>query len=158
MKLTLLLCAKEVVIDQSTQMTSIIGLIDDIATVSFPLLLPQVSLFALFVRSPREAERQQVRLEIEGGSRTIVSQDLDLNFHGKQKLRQTVIFSGFPIESPGAIEITVKAKGVVLGTRQITATQSGPIRPQQVEPPTSASAHAERSSVRRKKKTKRGAS
>jgi hypothetical protein len=128
MKMVLLLCAKETVIDRATNAASVFGLHDDInVPASFPILLAPFCVMSVLERSSQESEKQVFTLQIKLGKQQILSQRIDVDFQGKTRVRTIVQLSGLPLTGPGLLDVSALKGNRLLGKYWFNVAQTGPI-------------------------------
>jgi hypothetical protein len=128
MKLVLIICSKETVLDRSTNMTSVFNIFDDINTPSFPVFLAPFTVLTVFEKQKREPDKQRFELLIHVAGQKILSQEIPLEFQGKQRIRNTVQYSGLPVSGPGLFEVSASKNNELLGRYWFHIEQVGPIK------------------------------
>jgi hypothetical protein len=116
-----ILFARHVIIDKSTNTASIINMIENIASHSFPVMIQSFYIFILFERENSEtvAEPPSMKIEIKNNDSLIFNQSNELNFGDKKRHRWIVGFNTFPVEHPGKLSANLLCDDEVIGSYEI---------------------------------------
>lgn len=118
--LTLFLCANSCAVDRFTNNLSIFELLDTIAPLSYPALLPKVVLVCAFAKNEEDAEkRYRYDIEIKTGEQTIFHGDIDVDFGDGINARNVTTIQGVPVLSPGDMTVSLLSGDLVIGTYTI---------------------------------------
>lgn len=102
-RLKLATFADNVIIDQSTNSVSIIGIIEDIRSVTLPFVLPRFCIFMLLHKDPEDPNIQQGHVRLLSNGTVLHTFPVELNFQGMKNLRHTLMFGGYLVQHPGTL-------------------------------------------------------
>ena len=123
MRLLIGLLAQSVVVDRVSNRVSIFNLIERIPSPNFPLLISELSLFALLGRNPEEDDRQLVTVVGRLGDAEIMRTELQADFQGRMETRLIVNMMGMPIQHPQDLHFHLISGGQQLGVIVVPVEQ-----------------------------------
>jgi len=128
MKVQLLLCAREFIMDQITNLVSAINLYEEIASPAFPLFIPMLSILTIATREDGEPDKATLLMRIGNEGDELFSNTFDIEFHGTKRSRHVVQFGPVPIIKPGVLIVTVSKDADLLGSYEIPMSKVGPVK------------------------------
>ena len=127
MKLTLILGAQGVIMDNYSKNFSAFNIIEEIASPSFPFLSPPVEWLLVFERDAQDGQTFTVTLSTELNGEPIYEVDRELGFGNKSRLRFRMAMLGMPLSKPGKLELVVKHGDKALGSYAIQINSIGKV-------------------------------
>jgi hypothetical protein len=115
MRLKLLVCSRDAVVDRLTNLASLFGIWEEFTPTAFPVIIPNFCIFALFEKTGREADHQEVDLKITLAKKEFFSQSIPVDFQGKQRVRNITQMNGMPLTGPGILSVSISKGTTVLG-------------------------------------------
>ena len=129
MKLTLILGAQGVILDNYSNNFSAFNIIEEIASPSFPVLSPPVEWLLVFERDCPDEQTLTVTLSTELNREQIHEVDRELGFGNKARLRLRMsMLPGFSLSHPGKFEFIVKHGDKTLGSYSIRINSIGKVK------------------------------
>ncbi len=128
MKLTLILGAQGVILDNYSNNFSAFNIIEEIASPSFPFLSPPVEWLLVFERDAQDGQTLTVTLSTELNGEPIHEADRELGFGNKSRLRLRMAMLGMPLSNPGKLELVVKHGDKILGSYVIQINSIGKVK------------------------------
>ena len=80
----LLLCADKVIREADTGGVSIIGILDDIAAESFPVLIHRFSIINFLIKDEGDSEKPNLVLQVFNNEKMISTHQLKIDFRGEK--------------------------------------------------------------------------
>lgn len=115
MKLDFLQCAEMVLIDQLTNKLSLIHVVDNVVSASFPFLFRSFYIVSAFTKSPEDPEEPKGEIILALDDVEIIRIASDLNFQGHHHTRNMAGIEGIIIQQPGLLKVTLKMEQEELG-------------------------------------------
>ncbi|MGQ0546295.1 MAG: DUF6941 family protein [Betaproteobacteria bacterium] len=108
--------ADNVIVDQQTNNTSLIEVIEEITAPAFPLVIPRLCVF--FLLEKQEGDQDRIQGEVRFTSNGVETNRfaMDVNFQGKLRARQIVMLGGFLVREPGILKTSL-----IIGEREIAS-------------------------------------
>jgi hypothetical protein len=100
-------CCETCIQDSRTNVLSLINVVDEISAIAFPMLLPKLTVLAVFTRAADEPESGTVRLQADISGVTVLDLELAVEFQGKLKTRSIGEVQGILIPTMGQLHISL---------------------------------------------------
>ena len=100
----LILCAKSVVHDNTKNTLSVDTILENVASLTYPVELPQMDVLIVLDKEPADANTHDYVLRISVDDSNIIDLDGTLNFAGQQKTRLVKKIYNYPIPRPGNLK------------------------------------------------------
>lgn len=122
----MMLCAKGVVIDRNTNNVSIFEILDQMGAPSFPLTVPEVTIYNLLERKESEPNQTncELKMSIDGMELPSIP-DISVDFAGSRRNRLTLHLQGLNIPKPGTFKFSLVCNGKVLDSCELSFIQIG---------------------------------
>lgn len=101
------LIADSVIIDQSTNQVSIINLVEQLHPAGYPLVVPRITVFAMFERLQDDDSTAEARVRILMDKDTLYDDNLEVDFGDSLLQRSLLQFQGFLLPSAGDLLVRV---------------------------------------------------
>jgi hypothetical protein len=115
MKLKLLICAENVIIDRTTHKLSLINIIDDLYSEGFPLLFPNFYICVGLTKLDGEPDSCDITANISLDGEELFRSPLEIDFEGGRSARALAQLQSLVISKPGVLEIRVEHAGKEIG-------------------------------------------
>jgi len=126
MKLRTLITCDISLLDQRRNSLSLINIIDEINSPSFPIFLPNLSVVSIIEKEQGDPDViGDCAISITLGDQVILSVPMPIQFQGKSRVRSVADVSGFVIPAAGTLKIAVLHGQNELGTWPIPVNQVG---------------------------------
>ena len=110
-KMQILLLATGIVRDTETNNISIFNIIEQLNAERFPVMMPELNVFALFAMEHGEAREVPVRVRANyRGGKTIGSSEAILDFRRGRRARLVLNLRNTVFEGPGMVDFLVQTK------------------------------------------------
>jgi hypothetical protein len=116
-------CANRIIVDAASNQVSIIDLLDEMASQSFPIVVPSVHCLFLLKREQADASEQVFRLEVRLEENVIFQTPITANFGENLINRSIVGFEGFVIPGIGTLCFELTLGGQVLASSSVLIKQ-----------------------------------
>ena len=136
MRAKILICAENIIIDQTTNNVSIINLFEQINPPALPIILPRMTILSIVEREESDSEVIPFVIRISSGNQVVFEQTNEYNFQNLQRSRNILLFGGMPITQPGILLFEILVNNSVFQTYKIIVTT--PPVPNPVPPPVQA--------------------
>jgi hypothetical protein len=123
MKLLLITCCDSCFIDAITNRVSIVNVMEGFQSISFPIMVPQLTMVTFLERQASEPPQVSGHAEMTLDGSRIVLLNIDLNFQNKLVTRAIGLIQGIPIAGPGQLKAAFTVQGVELGAWYMNVTQ-----------------------------------
>ncbi len=147
MELRLLLCCETSVVDARSNNLSVVNIVEELSSPSFPVVVPKLSVIILLARQEDEPQLVSARLRLALADQTLFERGLELSFQYRTRVRQLVDMHGLVLPSPGTLRVSLFVGDQEMGRWLIeiksigqpqvdlfTAGEGGPPLPQGREP------------------------
>ena len=111
-KPTLCAVAESVSVDGETNVTSILGLLEQIQAESFPVLMQRMTFIVFYVRDAGDPTELRGEFTVTIGNQTIVMQAVNVKFLDTLRTRVVVKLVGMTIPQPGKLKFRLALPGV----------------------------------------------
>ena len=133
MKIQYIACAASSSVDHKTNELSLFHILDEIGGSTFPLHVANLSIAALFERTPDEDQVQSYLMTISLDDVLLASFSMQVDFARGRRNRCVNKIKGLTIPTPGRVTIRIMQKADVLATWSLAAFRLGtaatPARP-----------------------------
>lgn len=103
--------ADTVIIDQGTNLVSIINIFEEFNSPSLPIVIPSLTVFFLIKRETTDQEICQATIVFSSNGKEIQKLPIELNFQGRPTLRQVVRFGNYLVKEPGKLAVAMMIEG-----------------------------------------------
>jgi hypothetical protein len=107
MNIVFFACCEICIQDGRSNVLSLINVLDEVSAVAFPVLMPKLTVVAVFTRTADEPETNTVRLRAVIGEAVIFDLELAVEFQGRLKTRSIGDLQGIPIPAMGQLRISI---------------------------------------------------
>ena len=127
MRVRFVTCAESVSLDARRNALSLFHLIEEMTVPAFPVVIPQLSIVALFERAEDEPELADLTVRIVLNEQEIFRGPIDLRFAGHLRMRWLTDVRGLVIPSPGTLAFIIYAGAQELGAWTISVLNIGQV-------------------------------
>lgn len=125
-----ILCAETVIVDQSTNNLSIVGVFEDITPLSLPIIVPRMTIVSVVEREDGDPAETPCHVRVSMGDQILFEQDNSYAFQNKPRLRNIMLFGGMPLSQPGILRFEILVGGAVFQSYEVLVnTPAGPVVP-----------------------------
>lgn len=128
MKIQMLLCSKDVVIDQATNMVSVFNIYEDVVSPAYPLYVSPFTVFMVATREDSDPDSFQTSLALKLDNDSLFNNPWPIEFRGTKRVRNAVQFTMVPVARPGNLVVSLSMGNEILNSYIIPFTISGPIQ------------------------------
>jgi len=125
MIITLWACSETILQDSQTNVVSLINVVDEISSPSFPIILPKFSLVALAKREIEEDNNPQLRAIATLNNEPLFQTEFILSFLDKTRARAVIVVQGIIIPGPGTVRVSLFSPQAELAFWEIIVTATG---------------------------------
>ena len=93
-------------IDQATNIASFFGIIEELSSPKFPIIVPKLSINSSFSKDQSDANSVDLTFQILNNEKVLIAQTFPLKFLDKNTAKLSITIGGIPVGEPG--ELTVK--------------------------------------------------
>jgi len=111
--------AETIIRDGETNSISIINVLENVNSPSYPILLPKLSVLWILKRTENDPEIFDAEIIFKIGEHELNRFPLGINFQGSIHTRNIAALNGYVITEPGILTIELKMVEVVLSTYSI---------------------------------------
>jgi hypothetical protein len=133
----LFLCSDSAVIDARTNTISAFHIMEQINSTAFPVIVPRLSIVAMFEREETDPATVQLQVQIYSGNQQLFAGPLPVNFFQQLQSRTIVDLNGLVVPGLGSLRIVLRNEEQILSSWIIAVNQVGQPRAQLVFPPQS---------------------
>ena len=124
MHVSLFVVSDNMAIDARSNNVSIFTLLEEIGSPVFPILVPRVTVTAIFEREPDEPDAAfQMRAAM--GDKILFETPMGADFQGRSRTRSILEIGGFAVPGPGVIEFKLVKDGVTKVFWKVQVTRVG---------------------------------
>lgn len=127
----MMLCAKGVLIDRTTNNVSVFEILERIGAPGFPLIMSEITIYNLLERKESESNQAncELKMSIDGLDIPPIT-DIVVDFLGNQRNRLTLNLQGLNVPKPGTLKFTLFCNGKALDSCELSFVQVGqPLAP-----------------------------
>jgi hypothetical protein len=127
MRVRLFTACETSILDQRSNGLSLITIIDEMSSPSFPFIIPRLAIVTLFERNMDEQEKPHgLTVSAHLGDQELFSLGLEIDFQGKPRLRALADVGGLVIMAPGMLHLVLNhTSGTSLAEWDITIAKIG---------------------------------
>jgi hypothetical protein len=112
----LCVCCEIAVQDSRTATISLFNLVDELTALSFPVVIPKLTIVAILAREAEDPDRPETRVRGTLNGNVLFDLIMGIEFQGKLRSRAIGEFQGLVLGAPGTLKITI-----TLGTDELAS-------------------------------------
>jgi hypothetical protein len=136
----LFLCSDSASIDARNNTLSVFHILEQLNAIGFPVVVPRLSVVAIFEREQTDPATIQLQLEIYAGLQQLFAGPIAVNFFQQLMARTVLELNGLVVPAPGNLRVVVTLEGQAVGSWTIPVIELGQPHAQIVFPPTAPQA------------------
>jgi hypothetical protein len=106
-KILLMVCSENCIIDRDANKATVINILEQLNSNSFPFGIPPVACLMLFEKTAGDSEDQSLEIEIRLNGESKGRMPATYNFQGRQRCRVKVGMEGLIVPGSGRFEVCV---------------------------------------------------
>ena len=111
LKLKSLIVAEKVIIEKDTNKVTIVDVIENLKSPSYPLFFPNFSCLLYFENDKDNADQNKYKFTLKNNDKLLIDTDVNIDFQGKLTTRSLVNINGLAIPAPGVVTIEISSEG-----------------------------------------------
>ena len=127
MRLVLFACCDHAIVDSRTNRLSVVNFLDTFRPVSFPVVIPLITLVIWTEREKGDGETDELTAEWKLGRKQVASLPIAIRYQGASKTMTVVEVRSIRIDRPGMLEIALRRGRRRLGHWSLTVEPAAPL-------------------------------